>query len=143
MKALILAAGYATRLRPLTDSVPKQLLPVGGRPMVDWILDKLREAEIDDVHVDVGREALPGYPVDARDMEEVPDPARDQPPLAAGDARDEELLARLRAPPRTRRLRRRRRREVEELLRTFAGNARHGGDSERCHDCPGRASRRA
>ena len=51
MKALILAAGYATRLRPLTDSVPKQLLPVGGRPMVDWILDKLREAEINDVHL--------------------------------------------------------------------------------------------
>ena len=51
MKALILAAGYATRLSPLTDSVPKQLLPVGGRPMVDWILDKIREAEIDDVHL--------------------------------------------------------------------------------------------
>jgi glucose-1-phosphate thymidylyltransferase len=51
VKALILAAGYATRLRPLTDSVPKQLLPLGGRPMVDWILDKLREAEIDDVHL--------------------------------------------------------------------------------------------
>jgi glucose-1-phosphate thymidylyltransferase len=51
MKALILAAGYATRLRPLTDSVPKQLLPVGGRPMVDWILDKIREARIDDVHL--------------------------------------------------------------------------------------------
>jgi glucose-1-phosphate thymidylyltransferase len=51
MKALILAAGYATRLRPLTDSVPKQLLPVGGRPMVDWILDKIREAGIDDVHL--------------------------------------------------------------------------------------------
>lgn len=51
MKALILAAGYATRLRPLTDSVPKQLLPVGGRPMIDWILDKIREAGIDDVHL--------------------------------------------------------------------------------------------
>ena len=43
MKALILAAGYATRLRPLTDSIPKQLLPVGGRPMLDWILDQLRD----------------------------------------------------------------------------------------------------
>jgi glucose-1-phosphate thymidylyltransferase len=51
MVALILAAGYATRLRPLTDSVPKQLLPVGGRPMVAWILDKIREAGIDDVHL--------------------------------------------------------------------------------------------
>jgi glucose-1-phosphate thymidylyltransferase len=51
MKALILAAGYATRLQPLTDSVPKQLLPVGGRPMVDWILDKIRDAGIEDVHL--------------------------------------------------------------------------------------------
>jgi glucose-1-phosphate thymidylyltransferase len=51
MKALVLAAGYATRLRPLTDTVPKQLLPVGGRPMVDWIVDKIREAGIDDIHL--------------------------------------------------------------------------------------------
>ncbi len=51
MKAIVLAAGYATRLRPLTDSIPKQLLPVGGRPMVDWILDKIREAGIAEVHV--------------------------------------------------------------------------------------------
>ena len=43
MNALVLAAGYATRLRPLTDSLPKQLLPVGGRPMLDWIADKLEE----------------------------------------------------------------------------------------------------
>ncbi|MGH2971690.1 MAG: sugar phosphate nucleotidyltransferase, partial [Gaiellaceae bacterium] len=51
MVALILAAGYATRLQPLTDEVPKQLLPVGGRPMVDWILDKIVEAGVDDVHL--------------------------------------------------------------------------------------------
>lgn len=43
MNALVLAAGYATRLRPLTDRVPKQLLPVGGRPMLDWIADKILE----------------------------------------------------------------------------------------------------
>ena len=42
VKALVLAAGYATRLRPLTDTSPKQLLPVGGRPMIDWILDRDR-----------------------------------------------------------------------------------------------------
>src|SRR5205807_9572397 len=51
MRALILAAGYATRLRPLTDTLPKQLLPVGGRPMVDWILDKLRETSADEIHL--------------------------------------------------------------------------------------------
>lgn len=51
MKALILAAGYATRLRPLTDTIPKQLLPVGGRPMIDWILDKLRETDVDAIHL--------------------------------------------------------------------------------------------
>src|SRR5438552_9419187 len=47
----ILAAGYATRLRPLTESIPKQLLPVGGRPMVDWIVDKIRETECDEIHL--------------------------------------------------------------------------------------------
>ena len=52
MKAVILAAGYATRLRPLTDDVPKHLLPVGGRPMLDWVLEKVREVdEIDGVHL--------------------------------------------------------------------------------------------
>jgi glucose-1-phosphate thymidylyltransferase len=51
MKALILAAGYATRLRPLTDTIPKQLLPVGGRPMVDWILDRIEETSADEIHL--------------------------------------------------------------------------------------------
>ena len=51
MKALILAAGYATRLRPLTDTVPKQLLPVGGRPIVDWIVDRIEETSADEVHL--------------------------------------------------------------------------------------------
>jgi glucose-1-phosphate thymidylyltransferase len=51
VKALILAAGYATRLRPLTDTIPKQLLPVGGRPMVDWILDRIQETSADEIHL--------------------------------------------------------------------------------------------
>jgi glucose-1-phosphate thymidylyltransferase len=51
MKALVLAAGYATRLRPLTDTIPKQLLPVGGRPMVDWILDRIEETSADEIHL--------------------------------------------------------------------------------------------
>jgi len=52
MKALVLAAGYATRLRPLTDSSAKPLLPVAGRPILDWILDAIGEVgDIDEVHV--------------------------------------------------------------------------------------------
>jgi glucose-1-phosphate thymidylyltransferase len=49
VKALILAAGYATRLSPLTDDFPKGLLPIGGRPIVDWIVDNVRAAGIEDV----------------------------------------------------------------------------------------------
>ena len=41
MKCLILAAGYATRLRPLTDNFPKPLLKVGGRAILDWLLDDI------------------------------------------------------------------------------------------------------
>jgi glucose-1-phosphate thymidylyltransferase len=51
VKALILAAGYATRLRPLTDSIAKPLLPVGGRPMVDWIVDRIAETSADEIHL--------------------------------------------------------------------------------------------
>jgi glucose-1-phosphate thymidylyltransferase len=51
VKALILAAGYATRLSPLTDEFPKQLLPVGGRPIVDWIVENIRSSGVDDVHL--------------------------------------------------------------------------------------------
>ncbi len=50
MKAIILAAGYATRLRPLTDSIAKQLLPIGGRPMMDWVCDKVEEVT-SDIHL--------------------------------------------------------------------------------------------
>lgn len=52
MKALILAAGYATRLYPLTENIAKHLLPVGGRPMVDHILDRIREVDsVNEIHL--------------------------------------------------------------------------------------------
>jgi len=52
VKALLLAAGYGTRLYPLTEHLPKTLLPVGGRPMLDWIADKIDEIEsVDELHV--------------------------------------------------------------------------------------------
>jgi glucose-1-phosphate thymidylyltransferase len=52
MKVLILAAGYATRLYPLTLDRPKPLLPVAGKPMIDHVLDNLAPiAGIDRVYV--------------------------------------------------------------------------------------------
>src|SRR5687768_14386991 len=41
MKLIILAAGYATRLYPLTLNQPKPLLPVAGKPMLEHVLDKI------------------------------------------------------------------------------------------------------
>jgi len=41
MKVIVLAAGYATRLYPLTLTQPKPLLPVAGRPMIEYVLDNL------------------------------------------------------------------------------------------------------
>lgn len=52
MKAIILAAGYATRLYPLTKDFPKALLSVGGQPLLDHILNQLNKIpEIDQIHV--------------------------------------------------------------------------------------------
>ena len=47
MNLLVLAAGYATRLYPLTRDRPKALLPVGGRPMADWLLERLEPIGFD------------------------------------------------------------------------------------------------
>lgn len=51
MKSLVFAAGLGTRLRPLTDSMPKALVPVGGRPLLDIVLRRLRAAGADDIVV--------------------------------------------------------------------------------------------
>jgi glucose-1-phosphate thymidylyltransferase len=52
MKALILAAGYATRLYPLTKEYPKPLLEVGKRPIIDYIVDKLEKIkDLDEIIV--------------------------------------------------------------------------------------------
>ncbi len=48
----MLAAGYATRLRPLTDEVAKPLLPLAGRPMLDYLYDKIAAVqEVEELHV--------------------------------------------------------------------------------------------
>ena len=72
MKALILAAGYATRLRPLTDNRAKPLVPVGGRPMVDWTLDKISEVpDVDEIHLVTNGRFATDFKEWARDREVV------------------------------------------------------------------------
>jgi glucose-1-phosphate thymidylyltransferase len=62
MKALILAAGYATRLYPLTLETPKHLLEVGGRTMVDWVLDRLEPLEgLDGVYLVTNGKFAPAF----------------------------------------------------------------------------------
>ena len=52
MKVIVLAAGYATRLHPLTLTQPKPLLPVAGKPMIDYVLDNLNAIDgIDRIYV--------------------------------------------------------------------------------------------
>lgn len=51
MKCLILAAGYATRLYHLTENFPKPLLDVGGKTIVDWLIDDLRTSNVIDEFV--------------------------------------------------------------------------------------------
>ena len=52
-KAMVLAAGYGTRLKPLTDRVPKPLVPVAGKPMIQYALDKLQAYGIEAVVINV------------------------------------------------------------------------------------------
>jgi MurNAc alpha-1-phosphate uridylyltransferase len=49
MKAMLLAAGRGERMRPLTDHTPKPLLAVGGKPLIVWHVERLREAGIVDL----------------------------------------------------------------------------------------------
>lgn len=50
-KALVLAGGMGTRLRPLTDVIPKCLLPIGGRTLIDYWVERLVEAEISEARI--------------------------------------------------------------------------------------------
>lgn len=53
MKAVIMAGGEGTRLRPLTSNVPKPMLPLANRPMMEHIVSLLREHEVDEIVVTV------------------------------------------------------------------------------------------
>lgn len=53
MKAMVFAAGLGTRLKPLTDTMPKALVPVAGKPLLGHVLERLAGAGYDDIVVNV------------------------------------------------------------------------------------------
>jgi len=53
MKAMIFAAGLGTRLKPLTDKMPKALVPVAGKPMLEHVIKKLKAAGFDEIVINV------------------------------------------------------------------------------------------
>jgi NDP-sugar pyrophosphorylase family protein len=53
MKAMILAAGLGTRLKPLTDTMPKALVPVGGKPLLQHNIEKLKAAGFDELIINI------------------------------------------------------------------------------------------
>jgi glucose-1-phosphate thymidylyltransferase len=62
MKSIILAAGYATRLWPLTKDTPKPLLDVQGKPIADYLVDKISEIkEIDEIFVVTNDKFYPNF----------------------------------------------------------------------------------
>jgi glucose-1-phosphate thymidylyltransferase len=60
--AIVLAAGYATRLRPLTDTLAKPLLPLAGQPLIDYVCDKIDAVdEVEGLHVVTNSRFAPAF----------------------------------------------------------------------------------
>ena len=53
MKAMIFAAGLGTRLKPLTDHMPKALVPVAGKPMLEHVIEKLKASGFDEIVINI------------------------------------------------------------------------------------------
>jgi NDP-sugar pyrophosphorylase family protein len=71
MKAVVLAGGEGVRLRPLTYSIPKPLLPIGRRPILEIIIERLKEHGFRDIILNVGYKAelIEAYFRDGRTMD--------------------------------------------------------------------------
>lgn len=53
MKAVILAAGFGSRLKPMTDTIPKVMVPIGGKPLLLWHVEYLKRYAITDIYINL------------------------------------------------------------------------------------------
>ncbi|MBN1466708.1 nucleotidyltransferase family protein [candidate division KSB1 bacterium] len=75
MKAVILAAGYATRLYPLTKDKPKPLLRIADKPIIEYMLDGFRRiAALDEVYVVTNAKFAPAFELWAQQLRHCPHP---------------------------------------------------------------------
>jgi MurNAc alpha-1-phosphate uridylyltransferase len=81
-KAMVLAAGLGLRMRPLTETMPKPLVPVAGQPLLDHVLDKLAAADVREAVVNV--HYLPDQIIDHVK-------SRSMPAITISDERDQVL----------------------------------------------------
>jgi glucose-1-phosphate thymidylyltransferase len=61
MKAIILLAGYATRMYPLTQNQPKALLPLKGKPVIDYIIDQINKLPVDTIYAVTNSKFYPHF----------------------------------------------------------------------------------
>lgn len=67
-KAMVLAAGQGTRLRPLTETIPKCMVPVGGKPVLEHVIERLHRAGVEEIVINLSHlpDAVAGYFDDGR-----------------------------------------------------------------------------
>ena len=92
MKCIILAAGYATRLYPLTENFPKPLLKVGGKPILDWLITDL-SGETDEFRVVTNHKFAPVFREWGKDRVTVIDDGTSTNETRLGAVRDIQLAA--------------------------------------------------
>ncbi len=70
MKAIIPVAGIGKRLRPITNKIPKTLLPIAGKPIIEYILDSLKQTSVTDVILVIGhlKEMIEDFVKDRKDF---------------------------------------------------------------------------
>ncbi len=84
MQLVILAAGHGTRMYPFSDAIPKSLMPVGGKPVIRWIVDRWAP-HVDDIIICINDEDFDSFNHEFRDVRKVDFSCSDKPLGTAGE----------------------------------------------------------